>query len=103
MGNIHSQRYPPELRVHNITNRSIDTISKLERICDSISVPIEQHCLRILVGPTTNITSKNPHILLKIAKWHKSQTDGIVFDFHALLSNNNPNEFIFKMSLTNKH
>eukprot|EP01084_Bolivina_argentea_P279396 477644_1 len=101
MGNIKST-YANRLH-NNISNSSVDSIQQLETICDTILRPSKQHFLRVLIGPTTLLTSTNPHILLKIANWHKLQTDCIVFDFHMKRSKNNCDEFIFKMSLTNKH
>ena len=82
----------------NIAQNGID---KLEKICDEMEIPAQSHCVRILVKPTTILTSKNPHILLKIAKWHKEQTQCIAFDLHV--STTTTNEIVFKISLSNKN
>ena len=85
-------------------NRSLDVIDELTWICEEVKPFSDKHCLRVLFKlSTTMISSRNPHILLKIAKWHKARTNFVGFEFDALKSSNNTsaNEYVFKMTLTN--
>eukprot|EP01084_Bolivina_argentea_P051770 95218_1 len=102
MGNTSSHR-----NRHLSSQRNHNVIEQLEQICNdnefAITTPSKPHCLRVLVGPTTIVTSINPHILLKIVTWHKQEYYGIGFNLHVSTTKNNPNESVFKISLTNKN
>mmetsp|Transcript_16321 Transcript_16321/g.14633 ORF Transcript_16321/g.14633 Transcript_16321/m.14633 type:complete len:165 (-) Transcript_16321:105-599(-) len=96
-------------------DESLDIFERLQRICDIMNIPSDDHNLRILIGSSINITSRNPHILFQIAEWHKDQTQCIPFHFQILPSKNKTNntttdgehqrreqQFVFKLSLTHK-
>ena len=72
-------------------DESLDIIERLQRICEVMQTPSDNHNLRILIKSTINITSRNPHILLQIAEWYKMETQCIPFNFEILSSRNSPN------------
>lgn len=94
-------------------DESLNIIERLERICEVMAIPSDDHNFRILIESSINITSRNPHILLQIAEWHKQQTQCIPFNFEILTKNTaittsrnqamHQNQFVFKVSLTNKN
>lgn len=89
-------------------DESLDIFERLQRICQVLNVPSYNHNLRILIDSSINITSRNPHILLQIAEWHKNETRCIPFNFEIIPSktknngNRDEGQFVFKLSLTNK-
>ena len=91
-------------------DQSLNIIERLERICEVMDIPSDEHNFRILIESSIDITSRNPHILLQIAEWHKQQTQCMPFNFEILTKNPatsrnqmHQNQFVFKVSLTNKN
>ena len=84
-----------------VGDESMDTMDQLERICEELEAPSDDHCLRVLIEPTIIVTSKNPHVLLQIAEWHKHETNCIAVNLK--ISSTKRKEYVFKISLTNNN
>mmetsp|Transcript_26189 Transcript_26189/g.41522 ORF Transcript_26189/g.41522 Transcript_26189/m.41522 type:complete len:146 (-) Transcript_26189:509-946(-) len=97
MGTISSCRQLP----HRPFVSHIDELQQLCDDADTVSLS-DAHCVRILVGSTILITSKNPFVILKIVRWYTEQTDCVCFDV-STSSTATSNQCVYKVSLSNKN